>query len=101
MAKQLMVVFSNSAEGKDAAFNEWYDDVHIKDLLSIDGVVSAKRFEVANLEGASQQYMTIYELERDGAEVMGELAEGMGTGKFAGSDTVDPTSAVIGFWNPR
>lgn len=101
MAKQLMVVFSNSAEGKDAEFNEWYDRAHAPDLLSIDGVESCQRFEIANPEGATHRYLAMYELTRDGNEIMGDLMEGMASGKFEASDTVDPNSAVIGFWNPR
>jgi hypothetical protein len=101
MARQLMVVFSNAAEGRDDEFNRWYDEVHAPDLLSIEGVESCQRFEVADPEGVPHRYLAIYELSRDGASVMGELAEGMGSGRFQGSDTVDPDSAVIGFWNPR
>ena len=35
--KFIQVVFSNPVEGKDDEFNDWYDNVHIPDLLQGSG----------------------------------------------------------------
>jgi len=35
-----------AGEGKEEAYNKWYDEVHVPDLKAIAGVVSARRFKV-------------------------------------------------------
>lgn len=43
-------------------FNTWYDEIHIPQILSFDGFVSARRFEPVDDDGP---YVTIYEMEAD------------------------------------
>jgi hypothetical protein len=43
-------------------FNTWYDEIHIPQILSFDGFVSARRFEPVDEEGP---FVTIYEMEAD------------------------------------
>lgn len=43
-----LVVLTNSVSGEDDAFNAWYDERHLPDLLEkVDGVVAAQRFRRA------------------------------------------------------
>ena len=68
MATNLMLVFSNPAEGKEDAFNAWYEGTHIPEMLGTPGVVAARRYEVAQPEGLPvppQKYLAVYELEGD------------------------------------
>ena len=44
MAKRLMVALSNAAEGRDEEYNDWYSNVHIPDICSLEGVLGATRF---------------------------------------------------------
>jgi hypothetical protein len=102
MAKRLMVALSSAVEGREDEFNEWYENVHIPDICSIDGVLSATRYELE--EGGfpiPQRYLTIYEIDRPGAEVMAAIGEGMGSGAFALTDSIDGESATLTFWGPR
>ena len=46
----IQIVFSNPAEGKDDEFNDWYDNVHIPDLLAIPGMLSAQRYKLHDAE---------------------------------------------------
>jgi hypothetical protein len=44
-----LVVLTNSVPGEDDAFNAWYDERHVPDLLEkVDGVVAAQRFRRAD-----------------------------------------------------
>lgn len=44
----------------EAAWNEWYNDVHVADMLTVPGVRGVKRYvEVSG----SMQYVAIYEIE--------------------------------------
>lgn len=47
MRKFTWVVLTNCDPAHEREFNEWYDEVHIGDLLRIPGVVSAVRSRLA------------------------------------------------------
>ena len=82
MAHYKWLVFTNCAEGQDADFNRWYDEVHIPDLLRIPGIVAAKRsmldaaqlavldsgemqLRAPELTGAKFRYLSVYEFDTD------------------------------------
>jgi hypothetical protein len=46
-------------ELSDAAFNKWYNEVHIRDVLATGGVTRAVRFREANPK-ATSPYMAVY-----------------------------------------
>lgn len=63
----ILVVMTNAVEGLEDEFNEWYDHVHIHEVLSRVTLVSAQRFELADVQAtleakAPYRYMTVYEL---------------------------------------
>ena len=82
MAKHLLVVFTEAHPGRDKEFNSWYDDVHLADVLKVDGYVSAKRYVVAQEQpegftaaDAPGRYLAIYEIEAENlAEAHEKLA---------------------------
>jgi len=39
MAKYLLLVTSNPVEGRDAEYNRWYTEEHLRDVLKLDGFV--------------------------------------------------------------
>jgi len=95
-----LLVYSNAREGRDEEFNEWYDRVHLPDLLSIPGVKSASRYRVRSRDGEvpEHRYLTIYELERDAEEVLKEIRSRAASGQFKMSDSVDSSTAKITTW---
>ena len=104
MPKFVLVATSSAAEGRDDEYNNWYDDVHAKDLLSIPGVKSARRFEATPFgpHPTPAKYLAIYEIEADDAgAVMAALGEGMASGKFSMTDSIDRTSAHLTVWQER
>ena len=46
MAKHVVVVLSEPFEGQDDAFNDWYENTHIDEVLTSAGVDSGQRFEL-------------------------------------------------------
>lgn len=40
------IVLTNCTPGDEDAFESWYDDIHIPDLLRVPGIVSAKRSRI-------------------------------------------------------
>jgi hypothetical protein len=95
-----MVVLTNSAEGRDAEFNAWYDGVHLKEILAIDGIVAGQRFEVApEAAEGPYRYCTVYEIETDDlAPVLARVADPSGR---AQSDSVDRDKTAVYFFGER
>jgi hypothetical protein len=106
--KFIQIVFSNPAEGKDDEFNEWYDNVHIPDLLAIPGMLSAQRYalhdaEIYRMEGATppeHRYLLIYEMEGDVDAIMKKIQENVAAGKISMADCLDMSSWRLSFWTP-
>lgn len=67
---------------KVADYHKWYDDTHLAQILSVDGIISARRFAPTSGNGP---FIAIYELDCDDLDAavtrMGELgAHGKLTG---------------------
>ena len=63
MAKGIMYVESRpSSPDREQEYNSWYDEVHIPELLALDGIVAARRLRPVDGDGP---YVAIYELEGD------------------------------------
>jgi hypothetical protein len=66
----LLILTSGTLEGTDQeAFNRWYNEVHVPDILTIDEFVSCRRYKVARArlypDGLAQpthEYAAIYKV---------------------------------------
>ena len=47
---------------REAEYHKWYNDTHLEQILSVDGIVSARRFAPTSGEGP---FIAIYELDCD------------------------------------
>jgi antibiotic biosynthesis monooxygenase (ABM) superfamily enzyme len=62
MATTLFIVKATIPPDKEAAFNRWYNEEHVPQVLQFPGLVSARRYKA--LEGEDRyQYMAVYELQ--------------------------------------
>src|SRR5437879_11950052 len=62
MATVLFVVKATITKDREEAFNRWYNDEHVPQVLQFKGVVSARRYKALEGEGKFQ-YMAVYELQ--------------------------------------
>lgn len=108
--KNLFMVLSNCVAGRDDEFNEWYDNVHLRDVLATPGIVSAQRYDVhvraPMVEGEvppepSHRYLCVYEVDGDLDATMAKLAEAAMSGKMDMGDTLDRDGAAMMFWVAR
>jgi hypothetical protein len=61
MAVVLFVVKATITKDREEAFNRWYNDEHVPQVLQFPGVVSARRYRA--LEGEDRyRYMAVYEV---------------------------------------
>lgn len=82
MPKYILVAMNGPTpgEGDMETYNRWYEEVHIPDLLSVEGITSARRFEVVRgkVPGAPDlwPYVALYEIETDD---LAKISKGMQT----------------------
>lgn len=63
-----------------AEFHRQYDEIHLAEMLAVDGFVSARRFEPV---GHTGPFVAVYEIEADNIEDLpARLAEVIGAGKL-------------------
>ena len=67
MARYILVAETECADpSREEEFNEWYNNVHIVDLLKYPGMVQAVRYKNLDPEVNEQpKYLAIYEIEAD------------------------------------
>jgi hypothetical protein len=97
MARHQLVVLTNAAPGRDAEFNEWYDQRHLQDVLAVPGMVSAQRFHLKPGMGhTAWSYLAIYDVETDDpAKVLAELQAR--AGEMEMSSAADLSNATLFF----
>jgi hypothetical protein len=93
VAKGVVVVQTCPVEGREDEFNDWYSNVHVPELLEIDGFVDARRFRAVD----GSHYVAVYEIEADdlGAP-MAEFRERAAAGRTTRSEALgtDPAPVV-------
>jgi hypothetical protein len=63
MPKGVVLVESRpSSPEREQEYNTWYDEVHLKELVALDGFVSARRLRPVDGDGP---YVALYDVEGD------------------------------------
>jgi hypothetical protein len=66
MAKWLLVVETNCTDtSRETEYNEWYDKIHIPDVLEVPGFVRATRCENTQPSEKKAKFLAAYEIETD------------------------------------
>jgi hypothetical protein len=99
--KALLVVATNPAsEEATDEFNQWYDEVHIPQILErVPGFVGASRYLVheASPSQPHQRHVAIYEIEADDVGAAhSALVEAIGAGRLDLTETLErePVSSM-------
>ena len=53
---------------REQEFNDWFDNIHVPDVLKTPGYVSARRFVIKEPKMGRGKYLAIYEIETDDIE---------------------------------
>ena len=68
MAKGLILVESRpSSPDRVQEYNTWYDEIHLPELVALDGIVSARRLRPVDGDGP---YFALYEIEGDNLQAV-------------------------------
>ena len=80
MAKGILYVETRASSPEELAdYHKWYNEVHMPEIVAIDGFLSARRFEPVGEDGP---FICIYEIEADDIEsVRANLTEATKSGR--------------------
>ena len=68
MAKGIIYVETRPVSPeREQEYNTWYDEVHLPELVALDGIVSARRLRPVNGDGP---YVALYEIEGDNLQAV-------------------------------
>jgi hypothetical protein len=102
MAKYVFVVFTEPVEGQDAEYNEWYSDVHIPDVLKLDGITAARRFKLASMTPGQEghpSYLALYEIETDDiSKIPVAIREAVQQGRMPLSAALDQSKNHVAYY---
>ncbi|AXQ30688.1 hypothetical protein D0B54_19255 [Solimonas sp. K1W22B-7] len=91
-----MVVMSNPVEGREAEYNDWYQNVHLAEVVALPGFRSAQRFRLARslTERETWPYAAIYEIETEDIDaVLQQLRDAAGSGGLTMSESLATSRA--------
>ena len=79
MQRWVAEVETNCADpNREKEFNDWYDKIHLHDMLEVPGVVRISRYEFANPTEGQAKFMAMYEIEtNDFGQTMAAMGEHM------------------------
>ena len=80
MSKSVLLVYTDVDPEHEEEFNRWYNEMHIPDILQVEGFVAARRYKLSGPAPRDQQsasrYLAIYELDTvDTKAAMKRLSE--------------------------
>ena len=103
MTRYKMLVLSRPMPGKENEYNDWYQNTHLKQIVSLPGFVSAQRFKLAvNVSGDDgHPYMAIYEIETDDVDAAFQSVQtAAGDGAIAVSQAFDYATVHASIFEP-
>ncbi|GGV07433.1 hypothetical protein GCM10010182_28110 [Actinomadura cremea] len=96
MPKRTVLQVESYPSGPDVVeeFDRWYDEVHLGEVLTIDGFVAARRFAPLDGDGPC---IAQYEFEGDPKEAVPRLSRAAADGTLHMSDTLrlDPPPRML------
>ena len=94
-----MLVYIRPLAGKESTFNDWYNNTHLKEVVAVDGFMSAQRYELTKAQQMSDQdykYLAVYELKNeDVARTIENLLAASGTMNMGDSADLDSAKVSI------
>lgn len=94
--------YSNPVEGRDDEYNNWYDKVHLPELLAMfPQIKSAKRYSAPDDSASVHRYLTIYEIEGDLNTTVEAIDIAAAAGKLQLSDAIDVEGSKRELWLGR
>lgn len=104
MTNPLLVALSGPSEpAREQEYDEWYDSVHVPDVLRIPGVVACTRYRLSETQltvpDERFSHLAIFEIEPAAVgSLPAEMAVRFEAGELSYSDVSVPSSVTL--WEP-
>ncbi len=100
MARYLFLVMAHAVDGREEELDRWYDQVHLKEMLAVPCVRSARRYRLAGTPATAEApFLILYEVESDDlAQAQAELLDH--GANFRMSDAFDHAAARVIWYEP-
>lgn len=92
MPQYKMVSLTAPVAGREDEFNDWYETVHMPEILGFPGVKSAQRYRARNKIMGPQDwpYLCVYSIETDDMDgLLKEFGEAAVSGRMSRSEASD------------
>jgi hypothetical protein len=99
-----MLILSRPAQGREAQYDDWYQNVHLEQMLTLKGFKAAQRFKLQRSLGQreAQPYAAIYEIETDDLDaVLEELYREAGSQRLLIDEALDRASIYAAVYAPH
>jgi hypothetical protein len=94
-ANYLQLVLTSPVPGAEDEFNDWYDNVHVPEVLQMPGFLTGRRFRLVSPDPAdSPTYLAVYEIESDDIQATLRLIPEMATSRTK-SPAIDISVSVV------
>lgn len=97
MKEYTLVIYSNPAHGKEQEYNDWYNNQHLSDVLTVPGFISARRYKLSDVKldeampEPPHRYVAFYNMKTDNPEAaLTDLRTRVETGLIGLSESMDP-----------
>lgn len=101
MAHCKLIALTTPIAGKEQEYHDWYNNVHIPEIVNGLGLQGAQRYElVAKMIGAdTNTFLAIYDVETDDPEgFMGRMGEFAMSGKMTPGTATDQAAGYSAFF---
>ena len=84
-----MLVYTDVDPEHEEAFNRWYDEIHVPDIIAVEGFSAARRYKLSGPAPRGHEpvsrYLALYEMDTDDTRAaMQKLGEAVGGLREAG-----------------
>ncbi|RDH78539.1 hypothetical protein DVS77_11785 [Mycolicibacterium moriokaense] len=81
------------SQDREAEYHKWYNDTHLAEICSVDGIISARRFAPTDGQGP---FIAVYELDCDDLDAVVERLGELGrSGKMSSLELLDMATPPI------
>ena len=98
MPRYKLIVLTGPLEGREAEYHDWYQNIHLRQVVAMDGFKSAQRFRLTKslAEHETFPYLAIYDVETDDIQaVLDEMNRLAGTERLSITDALAPKAYAV------
>lgn len=92
--KYFMIAQTTPVEGREKEFNDWYDNVHLAEVLELPGFEAAQRYEVASGK-APFAYYAVYTVEADDTKEIWQRAAALAKSMTTSEDLHESGAFIL------